>query len=60
VQGPNGLEIGADQARIVKELPALIGDIGTAPVQLGFTLVDDPETKKPKVVIIDGQNGSRC
>jgi vancomycin resistance protein YoaR len=60
VQGPNGLEIGADQARIVKELPALVGDIGTAPVQLGFTLVDDPDTKKPKAVIIDGQNGSRC
>jgi len=60
VQGPNGLEIGADQARIVAELPTLIGDIGTAPTQIGFTLVDDPETKRPRVVIIDGQNGSKC
>ena len=54
VPGPDGLQLGADQAKIVAELPTFVADLGTAPVDTTFTLVDD------KVQIVDGQGGTRC
>ncbi len=57
---PTGLALSADQAKIVAELPALVGDVGTAPTQVGFTVVPDPDIKAGKVQIVDGQNGTKC
>jgi vancomycin resistance protein YoaR len=57
---PTGLVLTADQAKIVADLPTVVGDLGTAPTQVGFTLAADPATKTQQVQIIDGVNGTHC
>lgn len=58
--GPSGLEVTIDQAKIVADLPALIGDLGNKPVDATVTLAPDPEAKADKPVVVPGKNGSKC
>ena len=53
--GANGLELQADQAKIVADLPTLVTDLGIAPVPATFNVTPDDT-----VEIIDGQLGLEC
>ncbi len=58
--GPTGLALGADEDKIAADLPALVGDIGVAPVPASFTVVPDGENPFGRVQIVDGQLGLEC
>ncbi len=57
---PTGLVLSADQAKIVTDLPKLVGDVSTPATQVSFAIVNDPATKADQVQITDGQNGATC
>lgn len=58
--GPTGLEVTIDQAKIVADLPALIGDLGTKPVDATVTLVHDDAANADHPAVVPGKNGSKC
>jgi vancomycin resistance protein YoaR len=60
VPGPTGLELQADQAKIVADLPSLVSDLGVAPVPATFNVVTDDANPEGRVEIIDGQLGLEC
>jgi vancomycin resistance protein YoaR len=60
VPGPTGLELKADQAKIVADLPALVSDLGIAPVPATFNVVTDDANPDGRVEIVDGQLGLEC
>jgi hypothetical protein len=60
VPGPGGLELQADQAKIVADLPSLVSDLGVAPVPASFTVVPDGDNPFGRVEIVDGQLGVEC
>lgn len=51
----SGLEVVVDQERIEEEIPDLLGEVGTAPVQIGFTVDGEGNPQ-----IVDGKDGTRC
>ena len=53
--GDAGLELTIDQAAIEADLGELVGDVGTPPVDVGFTLNPDGT-----IGITDGTAGTRC
>ena len=60
VPGPTALELQADQAKIVADLPTLVTDLGVAPVPASFNVVPDGDNPFGKVEIVDGQLGVEC
>ena len=60
VPGATGLELQADQAKIVADLPSIVTDLGIAPVPASFTVVPDGDNPFGKVEIVDGQLGLEC
>jgi vancomycin resistance protein YoaR len=60
VPGPTALELQADQAKIVADLPTLVTGLGVAPVPASFNVVPDGDNPFGKVEIVDGQLGVEC
>ena len=61
VPGPTALELQADQAKIVADLPTLVTDLGVAPVPVSFNVVPDGDNPFGKVEdLVDGQLGVEC
>jgi vancomycin resistance protein YoaR len=55
VPGDAGLEVQVDLGAIQADLPALIGDLGTEPVDASFAVAGDGS-----IQILDGEAGTRC